>query len=300
MFDLATLSTFGALAAAGGALSLPASGSGSRVDGLRVVTILLAGGLSFLGGLVFILCSQKDPRTSRLWYLRFWSSVFSRTALTRRLFLSNPFAPSPSTPNLIFLANGFASMGVEFYRLYATAQREGWFQAVLSHGAMVLVFTLVNTNNFFLALSLKGNGQTYVLKPQDRACIGLAALGIACLGVSGIQAAREGLEAGMFWVWIGLGSSVFVRVIALFNFRNFARDRAKALCDPGLRSTTPPLPPAYGFHFFFIGALIAFLGTPMEWLRLLHPTVIVLQTGFVSCYLTWVQRGLRLNPGLQK
>lgn len=46
---------------------------------------------------MFILCSQKDAKNSKLWYLRFWSSIFSRTELTHQVFLSNPFAPSPAT-----------------------------------------------------------------------------------------------------------------------------------------------------------------------------------------------------------
>lgn len=260
-------------------------------------SILLSGTLSYLGGLVFILCSQRDPRSSSLWYLRFWSAVFSRTEFTRRLFLSNPFAPSPVTPNLIFLANGFASMGVEIYRLIDAGLHQGWHHAVLSHGAMVLVFTLVNTNNFFLALSLAGNGQRYSLRPLDRVCIGLAATGILCLAASGIQAVRAGMDAGMTWVWMGLASSIFVRAIAVFNFGCFAEGRLKALRDPLRRQGTPPLPPAYGFHFFFVGAMIAWAGAPKEWLRILHPTVLILQTGFVSCYLTWVHRRLRRDPG---
>jgi hypothetical protein len=69
----------------------------SQAYAFRIGTILLAGFLSFLGGLVFILCSQKDAKNSKLWYLRFWGGIFSRTELTHQVFLSNPFAPSPAT-----------------------------------------------------------------------------------------------------------------------------------------------------------------------------------------------------------
>jgi hypothetical protein len=292
---LVGLGAFGnsiAACAAEAAAPLAQSAPNSQAYAFRIGTILLAGCLSFLGGLVFILCSQKDAKNSNLWYLRFWSRLFSRSALTRRVFLSNPFAPSPATPNLIFLANGFASMGVEIYRFGATAIHEGWLSAVLSHGAMVLVFTLVNTNNFFLALSLKGNGQSYALKPLDRVCIALAGAGIVCLAISGVQAVREGMDAGMPWVWIGLWSSVFVRAIAVFNFANFAENRLKALRNPSTRDSTPALPPTYGFHFFFAGGIIAWLSAPKELLRLLHPTVLLLQTGFVVSYLAWVHRRL--------
>ncbi len=260
----------------------------SRPSSLRIASILIAGSLSYLGGLVFILCSQADPRTSKLAYLRFWSHLFSRSQWLKKLFLSSPFAPTPAAPNVIFIFNGVASTGIEIYRLIAVSKTFGIWEGILSHGALVWVFTLVNTNNILLALSLHGNGEPYRYSLRDKICIAGAAIGVISLVWSAVLASGYGMQAGMPAVWVSLGSSIFVRSLAVFSFIKNFEQRLRDLLNPQTRAHTRPIPPAYGYHFFLAGAILAWLTSAHDGLNLIHPTFLLAQTALMSCYLEWV------------
>ena len=263
---------------------------------LRVFLIFLGGACSFSGGLVYIMCSQRDPRHSSMGYLRFWWNVLSRFAWTKRVFLSNPFAPSPQLPNLIFLANGLVAAGFEVFRALSLYHEHGLRTALLAHGPLLLVLSVITVNNTMLALSLYS---THLANPgraglkvelKDYVCGVAATAGLAALIYATIQRIRHGQDAGDFWAWASLGCSIVVRITAVVAFVYTFLRRYRNLLSPELSANTPGFPPSYGFLLFMMGALIALVNTPMERYALIHPVSLFLQSFIMWGYLEGVTR----------